>query len=69
MATKLGNAKLVREIEVALGAIWATRRWPAERSTYRVEITAAGLRIRHGRGQWHVAPWDEVLGNAHAEEP
>lgn len=67
MATKLGSAKLVRDVEVATGVEWTPRRWPAGRSTYRVEITSEGLRIRHGRGETFVAPWDEILGNAHAE--
>ena len=67
MATKL-TGTIAREIEIATGVEWATRGWPAERAAYRVEITATGIRIRHKRGDWYVAPWAEVLGNAHTEQ-
>lgn len=68
MATKLNGSKLVRDVEVELGAAWLPRRWPAERSTYRVEITSAGLRVRHARGAWFTTPWADVLVNSVAEE-
>jgi hypothetical protein len=65
MAARL-KGRLVREVEVNLGAVWSSRGWPA-RGTFRVEIGEDGVRARYGRGPWYSLSWAELLPNLSGE--